>query len=186
MTQQVINIGTIPGDHTGTKGLRTAGDMINDNFGELYAAVDALSGFDLEGLSDAVDVLTATVAPFTTGADVAVDRAVRCGLATVTVASGDVAKSIALTAANVTRVLLGNTNPVELTLTGPVAGACYSLALYASGGARSFTWGTSVTWVGDEPDGTLAPGNAQIVTLLAMSGGILLGWASAEGAYGAI
>ena len=44
MAQQVINLGTIPGDHTGTKGLRLGGDMINDNFAELYAALGGLTG----------------------------------------------------------------------------------------------------------------------------------------------
>jgi hypothetical protein len=37
MAQQVIFIGTVADDHTGTK-LRLGGDMINDNFTELYTA----------------------------------------------------------------------------------------------------------------------------------------------------
>jgi len=37
MTQQIIKLGTIPDDHTGSK-LRTGGAMINANFTELYAA----------------------------------------------------------------------------------------------------------------------------------------------------
>ena len=37
MARQEIFLGTIAGDHTGTK-MRLGGDMINDNFIELYAA----------------------------------------------------------------------------------------------------------------------------------------------------
>jgi hypothetical protein len=37
MAKQIIDIGTVAGDHTGTP-LRLGGDMINDNFDELYAA----------------------------------------------------------------------------------------------------------------------------------------------------
>jgi len=37
MAKQTINLGTVAGDGTGTK-LRLGGDMINDNFDELYAA----------------------------------------------------------------------------------------------------------------------------------------------------
>lgn len=37
MAQQIINIGTVPGDDTGDK-LYIGGDKINDNFTELYAA----------------------------------------------------------------------------------------------------------------------------------------------------
>ena len=35
MAKQTINLGTVAGDHTGTT-LRAGGDMINDNFTELY------------------------------------------------------------------------------------------------------------------------------------------------------
>jgi hypothetical protein len=38
MAQQIIFLGTVPGDHTGDP-LRDGGDMINDNFDELYPAV---------------------------------------------------------------------------------------------------------------------------------------------------
>ena len=38
MAQQIVNIGTIPGDGTGDH-LYVGGDKINDNFTELYAAV---------------------------------------------------------------------------------------------------------------------------------------------------
>jgi len=38
MAQQTINIGTIANDNTGDT-LRGAGEKINDNFDELYAAV---------------------------------------------------------------------------------------------------------------------------------------------------
>lgn len=41
MAQQTINIGAVPNDGTGDK-LRIAGDKINDNFTELYAADSAL------------------------------------------------------------------------------------------------------------------------------------------------
>lgn len=41
MSQQTINIGTVPNDDTGDP-LHTAGDKINDNFTELYAAIPTL------------------------------------------------------------------------------------------------------------------------------------------------
>jgi hypothetical protein len=43
MPRQEINLGIIPGDKKGDK-LRVGGDKINDNFIELYNAVDGLSG----------------------------------------------------------------------------------------------------------------------------------------------
>lgn len=39
MAKQVINLGTTPNDGTGTD-IRTGGDMINDNFTELYGFTD--------------------------------------------------------------------------------------------------------------------------------------------------
>lgn len=42
MTQQVINIGDVPGDGSGDP-LRVAFNKINENFTELYAAITTLS-----------------------------------------------------------------------------------------------------------------------------------------------
>lgn len=58
MAQQTINIGTAPNDGTGDK-LRIAGDKINDNFTELYSAVDVAGVWTM---------LDATGAPITSGA----------------------------------------------------------------------------------------------------------------------
>ena len=41
MAKQVINIGTTDDDDTGTT-LKAGGDMINDNFTELYGLVDGI------------------------------------------------------------------------------------------------------------------------------------------------
>ena len=52
MTKQTINIGTIQNDGTGST-LRDAGDLINDNFNEIYTAIG-------DGTTLNSDVLTAT------------------------------------------------------------------------------------------------------------------------------
>lgn len=57
MAQQLINIGVVANDDTGTP-LRQGGDMINDNFSELYAAVSTAHTGDVTGV---VNLTLATV-----------------------------------------------------------------------------------------------------------------------------
>jgi len=59
MAQQVIFIGTIADDGTGTN-LRLGGDMINDNFAELYAA-EALNTAKITNATHTGEVTGATV-----------------------------------------------------------------------------------------------------------------------------
>lgn len=63
MAQQTINIGTVPNDGTGDT-LREGGDKINDNFTELYGAVNNDPNY-----SDAVtaEIAAAVAAALTTG-----------------------------------------------------------------------------------------------------------------------
>lgn len=63
MAQQTIGIGTVADDGTGDD-LRTAGDKINDNFTELYAAISALGG------AWKTPVLAATTGAITLATDV--------------------------------------------------------------------------------------------------------------------
>jgi len=41
MSKQVINLGSGPNTRTGTD-VRTAGQMINDNFGEVYGIIESI------------------------------------------------------------------------------------------------------------------------------------------------
>jgi len=54
MTQQIIKLGTHPDDHTGTP-LNTGGDMINDNFTELYAMKALFEGLGLNFITHPFD-----------------------------------------------------------------------------------------------------------------------------------
>lgn len=65
MTKQVINIGSVANDGTGTN-LRDGGDMINDNFTELYNDVAALQAITATPVSGSSDQLRAGVKYFIT------------------------------------------------------------------------------------------------------------------------
>lgn len=95
-------------------------------------------------------------------------------------------KALSVTQGNVIQITMTNTSSCAITLGTPNAGSPITLLLYASGGARSFTFSTTVYWPEGAPDGTIASGDTQVITLLPTNNGVWLGWASSEITAGAI
>ena len=54
MTKQVVALGSTPDDHTGSS-LRVGGDMINDNFTELYAKTALYEGTGIKYITASID-----------------------------------------------------------------------------------------------------------------------------------
>lgn len=65
MAKQIINIGTVAGDGTGTT-LRNSFDMVNDNFNELYGATGWQSRVDTTN-TQTIPATTNTIVPITLG-----------------------------------------------------------------------------------------------------------------------
>ena len=65
MAKQTINIGSIPNDGTGTT-LRDGGDLINDNFNEIYTAIGNGTAITLTSTPTELNLLSGVSALVTT------------------------------------------------------------------------------------------------------------------------
>ena len=123
MAKQSINIGTIPNDGTGTT-LRDGGDLINDNFNEIYGAIGDGSSITLTSTPTELNLLSGVTA-------------------LVTISSSDVFTNKSISGSTNTLSNIGNSSLTNSSIT--ITGDDSSAQSISLGGGILFTGGSGIT-----------------------------------------
>jgi len=123
MAKQSINIGTIPNDGTGTT-LRDGGDLINDNFNEIYGAIGDGSSITLTSTPTELNLLSGVTA-------------------LVTISSSDVFTNKSISGSTNTLSNIGNSSLTNSSIT--ITGDDSSAQTISLGGGILFTGGSGIT-----------------------------------------
>ena len=123
MAKQSINIGTIPNDGTGTT-LRDGGDLINDNFNEIYGAIGDGSSITLTSTPTELNLLSGVSA-------------------LVTASTSDVFTNKSISGSTNTLTNIGNSSLTNSSIT--ITGDDSSAQSISLGGGILFTGGSGIT-----------------------------------------
>ena len=123
MAKQSINIGTIPNDGTGTT-LRDGGDLINDNFNEIYGAIGDGSSITLTSTPTELNLLSGVSA-------------------LVTASTSDVFTNKSISGSTNTLSNIGNSSLTNSSIT--ITGDDSSAQSISLGGGILFTGGSGIT-----------------------------------------
>ena len=123
MAKQTINIGTIPNDGTGTT-LRDGGDLINDNFNEIYGAIGNGTSITLTSTPTELNLLSGVSA-------------------LVTASTSDVFTNKSISGSTNTLSNIGNSSLTNSSIT--ITGDDSSAQSISLGGGILFTGGSGIT-----------------------------------------
>ena len=123
MAKQTINIGTIPNDGTGTT-LRDGGDLINDNFNEIYGAIGNGTSITLTSTPTELNLLSGVSA-------------------LVTASTSDVFTNKSISGSTNTLSNIGNSSLTNSSIT--ITGDDSSAQTISLGGGILFTGGSGIT-----------------------------------------